>query len=484
MSETKHVLVPEVYEMIGRRKEKFSAHLRNFGIEPNEATFLRHSSYALTDIHLGLDAVGAPEPVVNESRMCADFVITTYNKDRYGDVVIPKGCVGLLKNYRKNPRVFFAHKSNDLPVGSCRYPDTKELALKFFDDKILGTVFFHGETPESEVVFRLVARKELQAASIGFLPVKAAVFEPEKTPERPETDEKGDDLVYFREDPYFKPLRFYEWELLEWSVVSLPANAECLAEHLSRGHVEGEKIPASLKKALEPYAAGKKVQLGYVPPPNKEMKEDKEILPAADPQQVWDAAPPGTTASPESTELTGVEEVPSEVVAKTDTPVYQPPLPEDEYKGWPLGAKFLNKCVKGYGETEKWVREMDQELDQPRVKKFAARKIVRLGKMLDQATKLGAKLYPDRFEYKESEEKETPRGVDKDLFSAEFVAELNTQVSSLAAEKTSLLEENKKLREEKAILENTLAKLLEDYAKKQKEMSDFIFSKTGKRFVD
>lgn len=481
---TKSVLVPDVYDMLRKRKEKFSSHLRNHGIEPNEADLLRHSSYVLNDAVVALDAAGAPEPVVNQSKMSADFVITTYDPDRYGDVVLPKGCVSLLKNYRRNPRVFFAHKSTELPIGSCRIPGTNDLALKFFDDKILGTVYFHGETPESEVVFRLVARKEIQAASIGFLPVKAAVFEPEKTPNRPETDDKGDDLIYFREDPYFRPLRFLDWELLEWSVVSLPANAECLAEHLSRGHVEGEKIPASLKKALEPYASKKKVQLGYVPPSPSEMNEVKEILPAAEPQQVWDAAPPNTTASPESTELTGVEEVPSEVVVKNDVPVVQPPLPEDEYKGWPLGAKFLSKCVKGYGETEKWVREMDQELDQPRVKKFAAKKIVRLGKMLDQATKLGAKLYPDRFEYKEGERKETPEGVKKDLFTQEFVTELNNQVSSLAAEKTSLLEENMKLKQENETLTKLTEKLLEDFAKKQKEMSDFIFSRTGKRFVD
>jgi hypothetical protein len=76
---------------------------------------------------------------------------------------------------------------------------------------------------------------------------------------RKEETPDGEKVVYF---DGWMPLRFLEWELLEWSVVSVPANPECvegISKCLSDGCVEGEPIPVSLRKSLEPYALRAKI---------------------------------------------------------------------------------------------------------------------------------------------------------------------------------------------------------------------------------
>ena len=103
-------------------------------------------------------------------KMSARFLVSSISKDRMGDVVIPQGCRGTLPHYQKNPRVFFGHKSYGFSIGSARTPDGM-LALDIADDLgIYSTCYFHGQTRESEEAFHLVDNKELEAASIGFMP--------------------------------------------------------------------------------------------------------------------------------------------------------------------------------------------------------------------------------------------------------------------------------------------------------------------------
>ena len=217
---------------------------------------LRHSVRVLSDAGAVTLALGSPsnEVAIDEAMMAATFTVSTPRKDRMGDVVVPRGCLPHLDNYRKNPRVFFAHKSSDFTIGSARDPQTGELALQVHDDKIVSTCYFHGETAESECVFRLVKRKELQATSIGFLPVLASIIKDDDEDDKPRKTEGGERVVDF--GSMWMSLRFLEWDLTEWSVVPVPANpdaCEALSATLSRGHVEGERIPLSLKKALEPF---------------------------------------------------------------------------------------------------------------------------------------------------------------------------------------------------------------------------------------
>lgn len=223
---------------------------------PELATCLRNSVSLLssTSCLLALPCNSPVEPIVDDKAMSVTLPISTRSVDRMGDIVEPRGCIPHLANYERNPRVFFSHRQNEMPIGSCRNADGS-LALSFDEDSITGTCFFHGETAESEVIFRLVKRKELQAASIGFLPVKASLLKQKKKGEdkEPQKTEQGERILEL--DP-FMPLRFLEWDLTEWSIVPIPANPEACASltiHLEKGHVEGERIPLSIQRSLEPF---------------------------------------------------------------------------------------------------------------------------------------------------------------------------------------------------------------------------------------
>lgn len=196
---------------------------------------------------LAMDCQDGPEPTIDTSKMSAEFIVSTVVRDRHGDIVEPSGCLPHLKNYARNPRIFFAHRTEDLPIASARDPQGNLcLSVDKESGVIRSTAWFHGETPESELIFRLIARKELQAASIGFLPVKAAVLEGEHLQDKTEA---GDMVLDFRNtgNPI---MHFLEWDMIEWSVVPIPANQEALAAHLGRGHIEGERITPAVRRAL------------------------------------------------------------------------------------------------------------------------------------------------------------------------------------------------------------------------------------------
>lgn len=225
-------------------------------ISPDIAYSLRNSVSLLSPasclLALPCNSPGV-DPIVDDTKMSVTMPISTNSVDRMGDIVEPKGCVPHLANYTRNPRVFFSHKQNEMPIGSARNPDDGSLALSIQDNCITSTCYFHGETAESEVIFRLVKRKELQAASIGFLPVKAALLKKKEKSKEAAKTEEGERIIDM--DP-FLALRFLEWDLTEWSIVPIPANADACASltiHLEKGHIEGERIPLSIQRSLEPF---------------------------------------------------------------------------------------------------------------------------------------------------------------------------------------------------------------------------------------
>lgn len=196
----------------------------------------------------------------------ARFVITTPTKDRHGDWVVPEGCKGRLDRYAKNPVVFFGHRSNGFPVGSARDKDGN-LAVEVVDG--LGAVsdcYFHLKTRESEEVCALVEAGELRAASIGFVPLKGKAVENESAGRGKNGEVDFGAWVSFV---------FEEWELLEWSVVAVPANPECVSLRLERG-IGGRALSEGVANYLRPFAAPAKVwSAGFTP--------KSDLPPPADP---------------------------------------------------------------------------------------------------------------------------------------------------------------------------------------------------------
>src|SRR3954465_6613457 len=84
-----------------------------------------------------LDAAVGTE--ANDDDYSIPFVISVYNEDRDGDVVVPMGCQ--LGNYSNNPLVFFGHQQNPYPIGKSKSPDGR-ITVFPSESNIRATVYF------------------------------------------------------------------------------------------------------------------------------------------------------------------------------------------------------------------------------------------------------------------------------------------------------------------------------------------------------
>ncbi len=133
------------------------------------------------------------------------FVITTNNRDRYDDEVEPSGMDA--ENFKKNPVFLFNHIS-----GADLMPIGKSLSLETTATGVISESKIHKITELSRNALQMVQEGYLQAISIGFMP---KLWEALPT-------EKGS---------WCEPRKYTKWELLEKSLVNIPANPYCLLEN-------------------------------------------------------------------------------------------------------------------------------------------------------------------------------------------------------------------------------------------------------------
>lgn len=184
---------------------------------------------------------------VDESAMMATFVVSTMATDRTGDIVVPQGCLKTLDNYRANPRIFWNHQQEPgLPIASCRNLDGSLGLTIIPNDRIVGVAKFHGKTLMSEQVFALVAAGELEAASIGFMPLIAEKMTARSRPSLPGYDGWPSEGYYIT-----------EFDFLEFSVVGVGMNQEAVASRMAKG-ICGKPLAPAIRQELEPYAAPRK----------------------------------------------------------------------------------------------------------------------------------------------------------------------------------------------------------------------------------
>lgn len=148
-----------------------------------------------------------------------DFTISTKSVDRYGDTVAPDGWK--LKSYKKNPVVLWMHDNSLLPVG-------KATNVRVEDNKLKARVEFTpmGMLAFNDTVYQMLKDGFLSATSVGFVPLK----------------------YNFSEDPKRQlGIDFIEQELLEFSIVTVPANAEALIE----GRGMDEEVVADASRSVE-----------------------------------------------------------------------------------------------------------------------------------------------------------------------------------------------------------------------------------------
>jgi HK97 family phage prohead protease len=149
----------------------------------------------------------APESAVLRKQFVSDievqddrsvkFIITTGAADRERDVIDPSGWD--VSSYLQNPVVLFAHDYDSLPIA-------RTISLEQHNDKLVAVAEFATAelNPMAEQVYQMLKQGFLKGASVGFRPVTFAY-----------NDERGG-------------VDFAQQELLEFSVVPIPANAQAL----------------------------------------------------------------------------------------------------------------------------------------------------------------------------------------------------------------------------------------------------------------
>lgn len=140
-----------------------------------------------------------------------EVMISTESVDRTGDIVRANG--GQFADYMNNPVVLLGHDYGDLPVA-------KTLELSVVPGVGIRARFQFPEWglyDKADTTRKLWDAGFLNAASIGFNPTKSVNLDPSRP---------------------WGPQEYLEWELLEWSIVVVPANQDALRLALDNINVE------------------------------------------------------------------------------------------------------------------------------------------------------------------------------------------------------------------------------------------------------
>lgn len=142
----------------------------------------------------------------NADERSAKFVMTAQIVDRYGDIVVTKGAD--TTEFMNNPVGLWAHDMREFPIGMWSDITIVNGSPKRMEGKItLGPEMM---TEDCDCVAKLLEAGMVRACSIGFMP---KAWESIK-------DEKDRTVGY----------QFNEWELLECSICSVPANPAAIVK--------------------------------------------------------------------------------------------------------------------------------------------------------------------------------------------------------------------------------------------------------------
>jgi len=142
-----------------------------------------------------------------------EFTASTSTLDRDGEIIEAEGWD--LRNFKKNPVIMYAHDYRSLPIG-------KAPRVWLSDGKLKNIVEFppEGTYAFADIVERLVDTGYLRTESVGFIPKKWEDGDGDKAPKR----------------------TFLKQELLEISIVPVPANPDALRNAVEDGVITTKEL--------------------------------------------------------------------------------------------------------------------------------------------------------------------------------------------------------------------------------------------------
>lgn len=165
--------------------------------------------------------VKAEIETIDEKERTIVHTITTSVVDRYGDIVDPKGMND--KNFEKNPIVLYGHSTGSLwgLTGGFVPIVGKSLWRKVEGEVIKSKTQFGQSTDFMEDAWNLAKDGFLPAVSIGFMP---KAYEVTKLSDVTDLNPANRSEL----DASMEVVIWRKWELLEYSLVPIPANPEAL----------------------------------------------------------------------------------------------------------------------------------------------------------------------------------------------------------------------------------------------------------------
>lgn len=185
------------------------------------------------------------------TRELVSFIASTASPDRYGDVINQAGWS--LEKYRKNPVILLNHNANQLPIGRGE--------VDVIDGQLMVDIEFDMGDPIAAEVARKTKDGFMSAVSVGFNPLEST----------PRSMLSKDSPFYGKRGEYFDRA-----ELLEISIVTIPANGEAVAAKNFMGQNRTFKI-SQLKHIIDVEMDGDKVIVTYLMHEDERRQEDPEM---------------------------------------------------------------------------------------------------------------------------------------------------------------------------------------------------------------
>lgn len=212
-----------------------------------------------------------------------EFVLSDETVDRYGDIIEAAGWT--LTNFKKNPIALFGHRS-DFPIGT--WAD-----LKVKDNKLIGRLVLaaKGTSARIDELIGLIEQGVLRAVSVGFRPIDSDPIDPKQP---------------------WGAQRYKKQELLETSVVAVPANPAALA--LARSMNISDEI---MSLAFGEQANAKRRDLtatGKQAVTTSKSSRMTTMKPLA--QRIEDAQTELTAKKDKLAELTGADEIDNDAIVE------------------------------------------------------------------------------------------------------------------------------------------------------------------------